>query len=377
MASVPVSWRRIDRAGGGFIQIRESTVNKIGIVASTLAVAALCTAGPTLARDQLKVVGSSTVFPYSQAVAEEFAKKSGQKPPVVESTGTGGGMKIFCQGVGEANPDITGASRAMKKSEFELCTKNGVVDITEVQFGYDGLSLAQSKKGTPIDLTEAQIFLALAAEVPDGDKLVANPYKKWSDVDKALPDVAITAYGPPPTSGTRDAFVELAMHDGCKSLPYFKKMKGELDKDGFEKLIKEKCTPMRQDGPFIEAGENDNLIVQRIEADPNAVGIFGYSFLYENQDKLQAVKVNGKEPTFENIADGSYDIARPLFFYIKNAHRKVIPGLNEFVAEYASDAAMGPDGYLHERGLVVLTPELLKEMQDRVNKAEKMAAPTS
>ncbi len=359
------------------IQPRESKVNRISVVASTLAVAALCTAGPALARDQIKVVGSSTVFPYTQAVAEEYSKKSGQKPPVVESTGTGGGMKIFCQGVGEANPDVTGASRAMKKSEFELCTKNGVTDITEIQIGYDGLSIAQSKKGKPMDLTEAQIFLALAAEVPDGDKLVANPYKKWSDIDKGLPDVAITAYGPPPTSGTRDAFVELTMHDGCQALDYYKKKKGEMDKDAFKKLVEEKCTPMRQDGPFIEAGENDNLIVQRIEADPNAVGIFGYSFLYENLDKLQAVKVEGKEPTFENIADGSYDIARPLFFYIKNAHRNVIPGLTDFIVEYTSDEAMGPDGYLHERGLVVLTPELLKEMQDRAKNGEKMAAPTS
>jgi phosphate transport system substrate-binding protein len=352
-------------------------VNRIGIAASTLVVAALCTGGPALARDQIKVVGSSTVFPYSQAAAEEFGKKSGQKPPVVESTGTGGGMKIFCQGVGEANPDLTGASRAMKKSEFDLCTKNGVTDITEIQIGYDGLSIAQSKKGKPMDLTEAQIFLALAAEVPDGDKLVPNPYKKWSDIDASLPDVAITAYGPPPTSGTRDAFVELTMHDGCQALDYFKKMKGEMEKDAYKKLVEEKCTPMRQDGPFIEAGENDNLIVQRIEADPNAVGIFGYSFLYENQDKLQAVKVEGKEPTFENIADGTYDIARPMFFYIKNAHRNVIPGLTDFVVEYTSDDAMGPDGYLHERGLVVLSSDLLKEMQDRAKNGEKMAAPTS
>jgi phosphate transport system substrate-binding protein len=347
-------------------------------LAAALTMTAIFSASsPALARDQIKVVGSSTVFPYSQAVAEEFSKKSGQKSPVVESTGTGGGMKIFCQGVGEGNPDITGASRAMKKSEFELCTKNGVTDITEIQFGYDGLSIAQSKKGKPMDLTEAQIFLALAAEVPEGDKLVPNPYKKWSDVDKGLPDTAITAYGPPPTSGTRDAFVELAMHDGCKALDYFKKAKESMDKKDFEKLITDKCTPMRQDGPFIEAGENDNLIVQRIEADPNAVGIFGYSFLYENQDKLQAVKVNGKEPTFEDIADGTYDIARPLFFYIKNAHRKVIPGMDDFVAEYTSDEAMGKDGYLHERGLVVLTPELLKEMQERAKSSAKMSAPTS
>jgi phosphate transport system substrate-binding protein len=348
-----------------------------GLAAALTMTAIFSASSPALARDQIKVVGSSTVFPYSQAAAEEFSKKSGQKSPVVESTGTGGGMKIFCQGIGEGNPDITGASRAMKKSEFELCTKNGVTDITEIQFGYDGLSIAQSKKGKPMDLTEAQIFLALAAEVPEGDKLVPNPYKKWSDVDKGLPDTAITAYGPPPTSGTRDAFVELAMHDGCKALDYSKKAKESMDKKDFEKLITDKCTPMRQDGPFIEAGENDNLIVQRIEADPNAVGIFGYSFLYENQDKLQAVKVNGKEPTFEDIADGTYDIARPLFFYIKNAHRKVIPGMDDFIAEYTSDEAMGKDGYLHERGLVVLTPELLKEMQERAKSGAKMSAPTS
>jgi phosphate transport system substrate-binding protein len=352
-------------------------VNKICIVASTLAVAALCTAGPALARDQIKVVGSSTVFPYTQAVAEEFGKKTGKKSPVVESTGTGGGMKIFCQGVGEANPDITGASRAMKKSEWELCTKNGVTDITEIQIGYDGLSIAQSKAGKPMDLSKEQIFLALAAEVPDGDKLVPNPYKKWSDVDKSLPDVAITVYGPPPTSGTRDAFVELAMHEGCKALEYFKKQKGALDKDKFEALVKEKCTPMRQDGPFIEAGENDNLIVQRIEADPNAVGIFGYSFLYENQDKLQGVKIAGIEPTFDTIADHSYGLSRPLFIYVKNAHRKVIPGMDEFLLEYTSNDAMGNGGYLHERGLVVLSEDMLKEMQERAKNSEKMAPPTS
>ncbi|HXG78774.1 MAG TPA: PstS family phosphate ABC transporter substrate-binding protein [Methyloceanibacter sp.] len=352
-------------------------MNRISVLASTLAVAALCTAGPALARDQLKIVGSSTVFPYTQAVAEEFSKKTGNKAPVVESTGTGGGMKIFCQGVGEANPDITGASRAMKKSEFELCTKNGVTDITEIQIVYDGLSVAQSKQGKPMDLTKAQLFLALASEVPQGDKLVPNPYKKWSDVDKSLPDVAITVYGPPPTSGTRDAFVELAMHEGCKALDYFKKQKESLSKDDFEKLLKEKCTPMRQDGPFIEAGENDNLIVQRIEADPNALGIFGYSFLYENQDKLQGVKIGGVAPSFDTIADHSYGLSRPLFIYVKNAHRKVIPGMDDFLVEYTSDDAMGTDGYLHERGLVVLSPDLLKEMQERAKNAEKMAPPTS
>ena len=352
-------------------------MNRFCIVASTLAVAALCTGGQALARDQIKVVGSSTVYPYSQAVAEEFGKKSGKKAPVVESTGTGGGMKVFCQGVGEGNPDLTGASRAMKKSEFELCTKNGVTDITEIQLGYDGLSIAQSKKGTPMDLTKEQLFLALASEVPAGDKLVKNPNKKWSDIDASLPDAQITVYGPPPTSGTRDAFVELAMHEGCKTLDYFKKQKGAMEKADFDKLIAEKCTPMRQDGPFIEAGENDNLIVQRIEADPNAVGIFGYSFLYENEDKLQGVKIAGVTPSFDTIADTSYGLSRPLFLYIKNAHRKVIPGLDELVMEFTSDASMGEDGYLHERGLVVLADDQLKEMQERAKNSEKMAAPTS
>ena len=343
-------------------------MNRIAIVASTLAVAALCTGGQALARDQIKIVGSSTVFPYTQAVAEEFGKKTGKKAPVVESTGTGGGMKIFCQGIGEDNPDITGASRAMKKSEFELCTKNGVTDVTELLIGYDGLSIAQSRKGKPMDLSKEQIFLALASEIPDGDKLVPNPNKKWSDIDKSFPDVAITVYGPPPTSGTRDAFVELAMHEGCGELEYFKKNKDQ---------VKEKCTPMRQDGPFIEAGENDNLIVQRIEADPNSLGIFGYSFLYENQDKLQGVKVGSTEPSFETIADGSYGLSRPLFIYIKNPHRKVIAGMDEFITEYTSDESMGEDGYLHERGLVVLPEDKLKEMQDRAKDGEKMGAPTS
>jgi phosphate transport system substrate-binding protein len=352
------------------IQSRESNVNKFGIAASTLVVATIVTTGPVLARDQIKIVGSSTVFPYTQAVAEEFGKKTGKKAPVVESTGTGGGMKIFCQGIGEDKPDITGASRAMKKSEYELCMENGVDDVTEVLIGYDGLSIAQSKKGEPLDLSKKQIFLALASEVPDesGEKLVKNPYKKWSDIDKSLPDNEITVYGPPPTSGTRDAFVELAMHEGCEELDYFKKN---------EDQVKEKCTPMRQDGPFIEAGENDNLIVQRIEADPKALGIFGYSFLYENQDQLQGVKVGGTKPGFDTIADGSYGLSRPLFVYIKNPHRKVIGGMNEFIAEYVSDEAMGEDGYLHERGLVVLPEDKLKEMQDRAKEGTKMAAPTS
>ncbi|MGK2740859.1 PstS family phosphate ABC transporter substrate-binding protein [Tepidicaulis sp. LMO-SS28] len=338
-------------------------LNKLAM-AATLAVTTAATAGAAQARDQIQIVGSSTVFPYTQAVAEEFANKTGMTAPVVESTGSGGGMKIFCQGVGEAHPDITGASRAMKQSEYELCQSNGVTDITEALIGYDGLSIAVSKKGEELDVTKKDLYLALASKVPMDGKLVDNPNQTWKDVNPALPDTKIQVFGPPPTSGTRDAFVELVMREGCKEFDYFK---------GKEKaFIKENCSPMRQDGPFIEAGENDNLIVQRLEADTTAYGIFGYSFLYENQDKLQGIKVAGVGPSFDTIADGSYPISRPLFFYVKNAHRGVIPGMDEFLAEYMSDAAMESGGYLNERGLVPLADDKLAEVRDAVKNGKHM-----
>lgn len=318
-------------------------------VAATAAVAVIGLAGVAEARE-IKIVGSSTVFPYTQAVAEEFANKGGSAP-TVESTGTGGGMKIFCAGIGEAHPDITGASRAMKSSEAELCAANGVTDVTEVLLGFDGLSVANSREGTKIDLTKEHLLRALAAKVMVNGELVDNPYKQWSDIDSSLPDMAITVYGPPPTSGTRDAFVELVMHKACKDMG--------MDK----KAYKANCTAMRTDGPFIEAGENDNLIVQRLTSDPNAFGIFGYSFLFENQDKLQAVTISSVEPSMETIGDGSYGISRPLFVYIKNAHRNVIEGMQDFIAEYASDEAMGAGGYLSERGLVVLPADQLAATQ--------------
>ncbi len=321
-----------------------------------LAAVAVAVAAPAEARDKIMIVGSSTVFPYTQAVAEEYAARTGNPAPVVESTGTGGGMKIFCQGVGEKHPDITGASRAMKPSEWALCASNGVTDITEAMIGYDGLSIAYSRQSSvDWNLTKAQIFLALAKEVPASDgALKPNPYKKWSEIDPSLPDAAITVYGPPPTSGTRDAFVELAMHEGCKELPQVQVLKKSMDEKAFKAWVKEHCSPMRQDGAFIEAGENDNLIVQRLEADPHALGIFGYSYLYENEDRLKGVAIEGVAPSPETISDFSYKLSRPLFIYIKNAHRGVIPGLNAFLAEYASEEALGPGGYLEERGLVVL-----------------------
>ncbi|GKX35290.1 MAG: phosphate ABC transporter substrate-binding protein [Rhizobiaceae bacterium MnEN-MB40S] len=338
-------------------------------VTAAALVASAAFAGAAIARDQIKIVGSSTVFPYSQATAEEYSNKTGNPAPVVESTGTGGGFKVFCGGIGPDHADITGASRAIKSSEIELCAGNGVDDITEALIGYDGLSIAISRQNeADWDLTEEQIFKALAAELPDGNGgFVANPNKKWSDIDPSLPDSEILVFGPPPTSGTRDAFVELAMHDGCNALPGMEALE-ESDEDTWE----EKCSRMRQDGPFVEAGENDNLIVQRLEADSHAVGIFGYSFLYENNDKLKGVKINGVAPTFETIADFSYPIARPIFFYVKNAHRDVIPGMKEFIAEYVSDEALAADGYLPERGLTPLSDEKRAEVQESVLGAKKL-----
>ena len=337
--------------------------------AAVLAIAATGLGGAAAARDQIRIVGSSTVFPYTQAVAEQYSASTGNPAPVVESTGTGGGMQIFCGGVGPDHPDITGASRAMKKSEYELCTQNGVDSITEVLLGFDGLSIAHSQSGPDLDLTKAQIFQALAAEVEVNGEVVANPYKSWSDIDPSLPDTAITVFGPPPTSGTRDAFVELVMAEGCEAFPAVEALEGDR-KD-------EVCERMRQDGPFIEAGENDNLIVQRLNSDANALGIFGYSFLYENQDTLKAVAVDGVAPSVEAIADGSYGVSRPLFFYVKNAHRGVIPGLEEFITEYVSEESMGEGGYLSERGLIPLSEEERTAVRDAVMGSAPMETPAS
>jgi phosphate transport system substrate-binding protein len=323
--------------------------------AVALAAAAMLVAGAAHAREQIRIVGSSTVFPYTQAVAEEFAAATGAQAPVVESTGTGGGFKAFCGGVGVDFADITGASRAIKDSEVEACKAAGVDSITEILLGYDGLSIAHARSGKEIGLTKAQIFQALAAKVEVDGQIVDNPFKKWSDIDASLPDTAITVFGPPPTSGTRDAFVELVMHEGCAAFPAIEAL-GDDQK-------KEVCERMRQDGPFVEAGENDNLIVQRLEADPTSLGIFGYSFLYENQDKLVGTPVDGVVPSFETIADGSYKVSRPLFVYVKNAHRGVIPGMDDFIKEYTSEAAFGDEGYLTERGLIPLSPEKREEVR--------------
>jgi phosphate transport system substrate-binding protein len=315
--------------------------------ATALAVfVSIAAAGSAAARDQIRIVGSSTVFPFSTAVAETFGKTSSFKAPVVESTGSGGGIKLFCAGVGLSHPDITNASRRIKKSEVEKCAANGVKEVVEVKIGYDGIAMGQSKAGADLKLTKKQIFLALAAKVPSGDKMIDNPYKMWSEIDPSLPRIKIEVLGPPPTSGTRDAFVELVMREGAKAFPNIKK----LDKKPF-RTISDK---MREDGAFIEAGENDNLIVQKLEANPSAVGIFGFSFLDQNADKIKGAEVEGVKPTFEAIADGSYKVSRSLYFYVKKAHVGVVPGIQEYVAEFTSEKAAGDEGYLTDKGLIPL-----------------------
>ena len=311
------------------------------------------TVGAAQARDQIRIVGSSTVFPFSTTVAEEFGRSTQFKTPVVESTGSGGGLKLFCTGVGESHPDITNASRRIKKSEVELCAKNGVAEIVEVKIGYDGIVIANSRKSDRLELSLRDVFLALAKDVPNGDgKLIANPHKSWKDVNPSLPDSKIEVLGPPPTSGTRDAFVELAMEGGCKTFDWIKAMK-KTDKKAYKKL----CHTIREDGAYIEAGENDNLIVQKLDANPKALGIFGFSFLDQNADMVQGSKVNGVAPEFEKIADGSYAISRPLYFYVKAAHVGKVPGIREYMAEFTSEKAWGPEGYLTDKGLIPMPEE--------------------
>ena len=296
------------------------------------------------ARDQIRIVGSSTVFPFATAVAEQFGRTAGSfKTPIVESTGSGGGIKLFCAGAGPQNPDIANSSRRIKTSEFDECTKNGV-SMTEVKIGFDGIVLATAKAAARMNLTKPLIFKALAAKVPAGGVLIPNPYTKWSEIDPSLPDAKIEVLGPPPTSGTRDAFVELAMETGCAEIPGAAALG----------LVKETCHAIREDGAYVDAGENDNLIVQKLVANPSAIGIFGYSFLDQNRDKLQAISVAGVDPSYENISNGSYGISRSLYFYVKREHAGTIPGIKEYVAEFTSDRASGPDGYLVDKGLVPL-----------------------
>jgi phosphate transport system substrate-binding protein len=340
------------------------------IAAGAIAVTGLALTGAAEARDQIRIVGSSTVYPFTTAVAEQLGKTGGVKTPVVESTGTGGGMKLFCAGVGVDHPDATNASRRIKKSEFEQCQKNGVKDIVEVTVGFDGISVAQSKAGAPLKLSLGQLFLAIAKEVPGPDgKLIANPNKTWSDIDKSLPNIKIEVLGPPPTSGTRDALHELLLEPGAESLPAMKELK-KADAKAFEKAWKS----LREDGAYVEAGENDNVIVQKLEANKDAFGIFGYSFLEENAAKLRGAPLNGVEPTYDNIAGGKYPGSRLLYVYLKKQHVGVIPGLDKFAAEYVSTKAIGEDGYLAKKGLVTLPKAKAEEVRKDVGTMKTLTA---
>ncbi|MFV8817415.1 substrate-binding domain-containing protein [Haliea sp. E17] len=354
-------------------------------------------------RDTVSIVGSSTVYPFATVVAERFGRSTSFKTPKIESTGSGGGLKLFCKGVGTSTPDITNASRRIKKSEFDDCQKNGVQDIVEVLIGYDGIAVANSREAPQYKLSLKELYLALAKDVPGADgKLVANPYQTWQDIDPALPAVKIEVLGPPPTSGTRDAFAELALGGGAAAYPELKALKkieagdpaalkaamatlglpeslysametGKGKAPSGEDVFNAIAYSVREDGAYIEAGENDNLIVQKLEANPSAIGIFGYSFLEENSDMVHGSIIEGVEPDFDSIADGEYPISRPLYFYIKAAHVGRIPGIKEFAEEFVSDRAMGEDGYLSERGLIPLSEDALEQVQDDVANLKALA----
>jgi len=312
---------------------------KTRVLFAATAVIALAT-GAASARDQVRIVGSSTVFPFSTAVAEQFGKKTSFETPLVESTGSGGGLKLFCAGVGAEHPDITNASRRMKASEFKLCNDNGVTDIIEVKIGFDGIVVGNAKSSPEFDLTQEEIYKSLAAEVTQYGRMDANKFKAWNEINPSLPNTAIKVIGPPPTSGTRDAFEELGVQKGAKL--------AGLSKDEV------KAVEIREDGVYVEAGENDNLIISKLEADPSALGVFGFSFLDQNESRIKGAKVDGVEPTFDNIADGAYPLSRSMYFYLKKAHIGVIPGLEEYLEEFMSESATGEDGYTVDKGLIPL-----------------------
>jgi phosphate transport system substrate-binding protein len=318
--------------------------------------------GAAHAQDQIRIVGSSTVYPFSTTVAEQFGKSTPFKTPIVESTGSGGGLKLFCAGVEKKHPHITNASRRIKKSEVNRCYKNGVTDIIEVKVGYDGIVIANAITAPQFKLSLREIFLSLAKNVPGPDGVIQpNPNRTWRDVNPALPATKIEIMGPPPTSGTRDAFVELAMEGGCKTFKSIKDLK-KINKKDYKSL----CHTIREDGAYVEAGENDNLIVQKLVANPTALGIFGYSFLEQNTDKVQGSVINGHLPTFDNISDGKYSVSRPLFFYVKKANIGVVAGLQAFMAEFTSEAAWGPEGYLSDKGLIPMSDGERTEWRKKV-----------
>ena len=338
------------------------------------AIALLASAALTVslsARDQIKIVGSSTVYPFSSAVAEELGATTSFPTPVVESTGSGGGMKLFCAGNDMNTPDITNASRRMKVKEFKMCEQNGVTDITESVIGYDGIAFAQSKSNAPFDVSREQLALAVAKLVPskDGKSLIANPYKKWSDIDASLPNREIIVYGPPKSSGTRDAFEELVLQKTFKKMNVYTDLY-KADKKKNKKF--KKYSELRTDGVYVESGENDNLIVQKLTKNKDAFGVFGFSFLIENQDKVSGATINGVAPTAETISAHKYPVARSLFFYIKNSHAAKVPAMAKYVDLFMSETMIGPDGILGEIGLIPLPDATREAMQKSVKNRDKI-----
>ncbi|RXJ85165.1 substrate-binding domain-containing protein [Arcobacter cloacae] len=323
------------------------------------------------AREQIKIVGSSTVYPFSSSVAEEFGATTKFPTPVVESTGTGGGMKLFCAGVDLNTPDITNASRRMKDKELKMCEENGVTDITEALIGFDGIAVAQSAKVTGFNVTKAQLALAVAEEVPsaDGKTLIKNPYKKWSDIDASLPNREITVYGPPKSSGTRDSFEELVLQSVFEKMPVYTDL-FKADEKANKKY--KAYSVIRTDGAYVESGENDNLIVQKLTKNEAAIGIFGYSFLEENKDKVMGITIDGIAPTADTISQGKYPVARSMYFYIKNAHNKEVPALKEFTNLFMSEKMIGKDGILGEIGLITLDEKTRETARTKVMNNEKL-----
>ncbi len=340
---------------GRSLKWRNPIMKKLLIIAS----AALLVSGVAQARDQIRVVGSSTVYPFTTVVAELFGNIKG-KTPIIESTGTGGGFKLFCSGIGDKYADFNNASRAMKKSEVKKCAKNGIT-ATEIKVGYDGIVLANSKQSKRMEISLKEIFLALAAKIPQDGKLVSNPYTHWNQINPKLPNTKIRVLGPPPTSGTRDAFVELAMEGGAKKFGWLKDLR-KKDKKKFKAI----AHTIREDGAYVEAGENDNLIIKKLDSDPSSFGVFGFSFLDQNLDKLQGSVIQGVTPTFDSIADGSYKVSRPLFIYAKDQHMGKVPGMKDFIKLYISEQMTGEEGRLADGGLIPLPArekaELVKKL---------------
>jgi phosphate transport system substrate-binding protein len=333
--------------------------------------ASLWAAPAHAARDYVWAAGSSTVFPFATRVSEQFARKTGMKAPKIESLGTGGGIKLFCSGVGDGFPDIATASRQMKRSEFDACAAKGVKEIIELKIGFDGIVVALDKDGPDYALSPSMLYLALASKVLRYGKYEANPYKTWAEVGAGLPRSRILVYGPPPSSGTRDAFVELAIEAGALKYPANKALK---DKD--ERRFKEMVHPLRKDG-WIDAGENDNAIVQTLTKTPGAIGVFGWSFLEENMDKVKGAPMNGVKPSLASISDGSYPLSRSLFIYVKKSNLGVTKGLREFVVEFVSDAATGRGGYLKDRGLIPLPAGQHEANKAAVRTSTPMARPAA